>query len=205
MQCFFPSLLILFASPTCTLASFYACEWEMLCNKRVSAEPFHKGPQWVDNKPRGEHGLLWRLKWGDPTPSLSIALAFDSLRSTFFLRPFCRGSRSHSLDLCLMLSFVFFVLVLSGFSLFAFMTKPFDILFSYLILSALFLRLFSIRILPFCSLVCYYVVSFCPTLISSSLESMPTFPPRCLSLFLPLISSHPISLHLSPSSCGRGW
>lgn len=67
----------------CTLAPLYACEWEMLCNKRVSAESFHKGPQWVDNEPRGEHGLLWRLKWGDPTPSLYRAWLSDSLCSTF--------------------------------------------------------------------------------------------------------------------------
>lgn len=37
---------------------------------REWVQSFHKGPQWVDNKPQGEHGLLWRLKWGDPTPSL---------------------------------------------------------------------------------------------------------------------------------------
>lgn len=79
---FSPSLLILLASPTCTMAPFYACKWELLCNKRVSAEPFHKGPQWVDNKPRGEHELLWRLKWGDPTPSLSRSLSVP-LCSTF--------------------------------------------------------------------------------------------------------------------------
>lgn len=57
------------------------------CVIRVSAEPFHKGPQWVDNKPRGEHELLWRLKWGDPTPSLSRSLSVP-LCSTFSPPPF---------------------------------------------------------------------------------------------------------------------
>lgn len=87
---FFSLIFILSASPTYRRATFYAYEWELLCNKSVSAELFHKDPQWVDNEPQGEHGPLWRLKWGDPSP-LSPVLTFRApslyiFSSTHFLK-----------------------------------------------------------------------------------------------------------------------
>lgn len=181
---FSPSLLILLASPTCTMAPFCACKWELLCNKSVSAEPFHKGPQWVDNKPRGEHELLWRLKWGDPTPSLSRSLSVP-LCSTFSPPPFL------SL-LSQALPFIHFlgVCVISEFS------ASFHIF-----LSALFLRFWFFFSHQDCAvqLSCLLMCSICASSIYlCGLQSQPL-------LSLPHSAFRFIPSHFSPSSCGRGW
>lgn len=182
LWCVYHGIIFLypFASPTCALALFYACQWELLCNKRVSAEPFLKGPQWVDNRPPGKHRLLWRLKWGDPTPSLYCVLAFVP-PAPHFLPAQCLAVsisawcfRSFSLCAC--------------YRAFPFMVQLFLIFFSHLFLSAPHL----------CFLVSYYYYYyyFLSSFISSSLQSTSTsilcaFPSLCPSF-------HPISLSISP-------
>lgn len=181
---FSPSLLILLASPTCTMAPFYACKWELLCNKRVSAEPFHKGPQWVDNKPRGEHELLWRLKWGDPTPSLSRSLSVP-LCSTFSPPP-CLSLLSQAQPFIHFLG----VCVISTFS------ASFHIFLSVLFLCFCF---FFPHQDGAVQLSCLLMCSICASSIYlCGLQSQPL-------LSLPHSAFRFIPSHLSPSSCGRGW
>lgn len=160
----FLPLPILFASPTCTLALFYACKWELLCNKRVSAEPFLKGPQWVDNSPRGERMLLWRLKWGGPARSLYCAHFSSPSAPHFLLRPFSPGSRSCCLNLSSFCSHSFSLCLC--YQAFPFMVQLFLIFFSHLFLSAPFLLFFFLLFHQSSSLQLYcrsYFLSFYPS------------------------------------------
>lgn len=140
----------------------------------------------MDNEPRAEHGLLSRLKWGDPSPSLHCAHFSSPSAPHFLLRPFSQGSRFHSLSFCFMLSLVFFVSALAGFSLFICQRFHIIPLISIISISPSF----SPSELLILALVRHFL-SLYPLFISFRQKSTPTFalsipPSFCLSF-------HPIS------------
>lgn len=121
---------------------------------------------------------------------LSIALAFRPPLLHIFSSALFLEAQGLTLSVSASCSLVFFMRVLSGFSL-LYSTHFSSSFHTYFYQLYIFLHQ-NYALLQFCSLF-YYFLPVCSRFISSSLQSISTFPSLCLS------ASHFISFHSIPS------